>query len=98
MPFQKGHKQATGRPIGSKNSNTSKVRESFKNLVEDNLDTIKSDLQALEPKDRLKMYLELAKFVIPTLKAQELKVENEGVQLPNYLVSDEALNEILKKK
>ena len=96
MAFTKGHKLATGRPKGSSNNNTSKVRESFKNLVEDNLDTIKSDLEALEPKDRLKTILELAKFVIPTLKAQELKVESDN--LPSYLLSDEALNDLIGKK
>jgi hypothetical protein len=39
------------------------------------------DIIALEPKDRLKVLLELAKFVIPTLKATELSTKEDFKKL-----------------
>ena len=57
---------------GTPNRATKAVRESFKELLETNLTNIQEDITALEPKDRLKVLLELAKFVIPTLKATAL--------------------------
>ena len=97
MPFEKGRQKTGGRVSGVTNQSTSIVRDSFKQLVEGNLQRIEKDLEELEPKDRVKMILELAKFVIPTLKAEELKVDGES-RLPSYLLNDDALNELLKKK
>ena len=57
---------------GTPNRVTNEVRESLRQLLETNLTTIQEDITALEPKDRVKVLLELAKFVIPTLKATEL--------------------------
>jgi hypothetical protein len=57
---------------GTPNKATIEVRESLKSLLEFNIETMQDDLLALEPKDRLKVLLELTKFVIPTLKATEL--------------------------
>ena len=45
------------------------VRKSFQLLVENNLERLQSDLDELEPKDRIKIILEMAKFILPTLQA-----------------------------
>ena len=75
MPFEKGHDKATGRPKGSSNKATSKVRDSFKELLEDNLDQLKEDFGKLDPKDRIKLFLDLSKYVIPQLKQTDVKLE-----------------------
>jgi len=75
MPFEKGHDKATGRPKGSSNKATSKVRDSFKELLEDNLEQLKEDFKELDPKDRIKLFLDLSKYVIPQLKQTEVKLE-----------------------
>ncbi len=62
---------------GTPNKATKEIRESFKNLLESNIETMQDDILSLEPKDRLKVLMELAKFVIPTLKATELKANND---------------------
>ena len=54
---------------GVPNKASSQVREAFKQLVESNLPQMQSDLDSLEPKDRLKFILDLAKFILPTLQA-----------------------------
>lgn len=62
---------------GTPNRATNEIRESLKQLLETNLATLQGDITALEPKDRVKVLLELAKFVIPTLKATELTTKED---------------------
>ena len=45
------------------------VRKSFQLLVENNLERLQNDLDELEPKDRIKFILEMARFILPTLQA-----------------------------
>jgi hypothetical protein len=54
---------------GIPNKATSEVRKAFKQLVESNLPQMQSDLDSLEPRDRLKFILDIAKFILPTLQA-----------------------------
>ena len=61
-----------GRTKGTPNRNTEEIRQNFQLLIENNLETLESDLKELEPKDRIKAILELSKFVLPTLKSTEL--------------------------
>jgi hypothetical protein len=67
-----------GRTAGTLNKNTSELRERFALLIENNFDKLQNDIDLLEPKDRIKVILELAKFVVPTLKAIELSTGNEN--------------------
>lgn len=73
----KGTINKEGRPKGTKNKATQQVKEAFTFLVQDNLPTLQEDLQALEPKERVKMILELSRFVVPRLKDVEHKIEAE---------------------
>ena len=61
-----------GRTAGTLNKTTAEIREHYQNLVSNNLEQLDSDLKSLEPLQRLKMIIELSKFVVPTLKATEL--------------------------
>jgi len=45
------------------------VRKSFKLLIENNLERLQNDLDELEPKDRIKIILEMAKFILPQLQS-----------------------------
>ena len=47
MGFEKGHTNAVGRPKGSPNKNTTKVRELFKDLILENYEQLKYDLGEL---------------------------------------------------
>jgi len=66
-----------GRTAGAVNKTTKEIREHFQNLVSDNLEQLDNDLKSLEPLQRLKMIIELSKFVVPTLKATELTTGSE---------------------
>jgi hypothetical protein len=74
----KGIRNVNGRPKGSLNLATSEIREKISLLIENNFDKIQSDIDLLEPKDRIKTILELAKFVIPVLRSTELVSESEN--------------------
>jgi adenylyl- and sulfurtransferase ThiI len=75
MGFEKGNKYGQGRPPKSKNIVTNAVRELFERiLIEDN-ETIFSDLKELSAFQRLKIKIELAKYILPSLKSIDTIVE-----------------------
>lgn len=71
-----------GRTAGVVNKTTAEIREHYQNLVSNNLEQLDSDLKSLEPLQRLKILIELSKFIVPTLKATELTTDiaNNGFQ------------------
>lgn len=54
---------------GVPNRASSQVREAFKQLVERNLPQMQTDLDSLEPRDRLKFMLDLSKLILPQLQS-----------------------------
>lgn len=68
-----------GRPAGSKNKATAQVRQRFSELVENNLSQFQDDLDSLQPYERLTILMQLAKFVLPTLKATELTTDSDKI-------------------
>jgi len=67
-----------GRPKGTPNKTTAEIRENFTLLLDNNIDKMQSDIDQMEPTQRVKILLELAKFVLPTLKAMEFNTSNEN--------------------
>ena len=64
--FEKGN---PGRPKGAKNKINTELRELIQNLFDDNYQTIQDDLEALEPKDRLKFLSDLLPYLLPKLQS-----------------------------
>ncbi|PSL03025.1 MULTISPECIES: hypothetical protein [Cecembia] len=64
--FEKGN---PGRPKGAKNKVNTELRELIQKLFDDNFDTIQEDLEALEPKDRLKFLSDLLPYLLPKLQS-----------------------------
>ena len=81
-----------GRTAGVVNKTTKEIREHFQNLVSDNLEQLDNDLKSLEPLQRLKVIIELSKFVVPTLKATELNAVNENNLRPIILNLGNGIN------
>ncbi len=79
MKFEKGNKLG-GRTKGSSNKVNQPIRDNFLQLLETNMKQMQSDLNALEPKDRLKILLDFASFCIPKLKAIEIEQTNINEQ------------------
>ena len=54
---------------GIPNRATNEVRKAFQLLVEANMPQMQSDLDSLEPKERIKFMLDMAKFILPQLQS-----------------------------
>ena len=54
---------------GVQNRTTQQVRKAFQLLIDDNLEQMQSDLDALTPRDRLRFIIDLSKFILPQLQA-----------------------------
>ena len=67
----------TGRKAGSLNRATKDIRDAFSLLIENNIDTLQKDLDSLEPKERVKLLLDMAQFVVPKLRSVDLKSDVE---------------------
>lgn len=88
--FLAGHSHSTGRPKGSKNKTTEKIRDTFLHFVENNLERMQSDFDQLEAKDRFKYLFEMSKFILPSLKS---------IEFGNILdeLTEEQFTEVIKK-
>ncbi len=76
MGLPKGRtNNVTGRPTGTPNKVTNELRKKFTLLLENNFDKLQTDIDALDSKDRVKLLLEISKFVIPTLRSTELTTD-----------------------
>ena len=73
MPFKEGNNMGRGRPKGASNKSTETIKRSISMLLENNIDTVQSDLDEMQPRDRVNALLQFMKFVIPTQKAIELE-------------------------
>ncbi|MDF1517881.1 MAG: hypothetical protein RQ864_05585 [Lutibacter sp.] len=80
-----------GRTKGAVNKTTAEIRERFNLLLDNNFNKLQSDIDQLEPKERVKTILELAKFVLPTLKAMELTATNDSQQITQIMLVDATL-------
>ena len=80
MPYQKGQSgNLFGRPVGTSNKSTNKLRDWITEFLEDNKDRIKEDWLLLEPKDRIVLFEKLLKYSLPTLQATTLSTEFESM-------------------
>ena len=93
MPFEKGNNLGKGRPQGKPNKTTHEIRQMFQCLLENNINTLQDDLTQLEPKDRVKAMLDLAKLVLPT--KQEIDQKQTNIDLSSLTTEEirELLNE-----
>lgn len=66
-----------GRQKSGAKKTTAEIRNHYQTLISSNLEKLQSDLESLEPLQRLKIVIELSKFVIPQLKATDLLIETE---------------------
>jgi hypothetical protein len=66
--FQKGN---PGKPKGSVNKTTQKIKDAYAKLLEGNLHALQEDLLLLEPKDRLHFLLSLSEYILPKLARVE---------------------------
>ena len=74
--YQKGESgNPTGRPPGAKNRVNDEIRTRINTFLDENFETIQSDIKDLEARERVRFYIELLQYGVPKLKQTELKTE-----------------------
>lgn len=96
MGFKKGNKLG-GRKPGSTDRTNKEVRQLFKALLENNLETLQSKFNEIEdPSKYIKLTLELAQFCTPKLRS--IEVEKEPTQTPeDFNMKEEEIKKVIDK-
>lgn len=95
----KGVRNENGRPLGSKNKSTVLIKNTIVSILDDNVELFKEKLLQLNDKDFVRAYMDLTKYVIPTMKAVEVNDvtdDNFPSWIDNY--SEKQLKEALTKQ
>src|SRR5688572_9486687 len=70
MAFKKGNSgNPSGRPKGSENKMTGQLRSLITDFLEQRFVHLVTDFNKLQPKDRIKVYIELLQYSVPKLQA-----------------------------
>lgn len=79
MPFQPGNNLSKGRPKGAINKTTAETKSFLARIANKLGEHIEQDLEMMEPKDRVKIWLELQEYLIPKLSRTEITGEDGGI-------------------
>lgn len=91
MAFEKGQSgNPGGRPKGSGNKVTSKLRETITAFLDENFEKVKQDFDKLKPGERIRMYIELLQFGVPKLQSVQIETEFDNL-------TDEQLDRIINE-
>ena len=95
----KGVRNENGRPVGSKNKSTILIKNTIASILDDNIELFKKKLLQLNDKDFMRAYMDLAKYIIPTMKAVEVNDVSED-NVPSWIdnYNEEQLKEALTKQ
>ncbi len=95
----KGVRNDNGRPVGSKNKSTVLIKNTIASILDDNVELFKEKLLQLNDKDFVRAYMDLTKYVIPTMKAVEVNDVTED-NIPSWIdnYNEKQLKEALTKQ
>jgi hypothetical protein len=88
MTFIKGQGRIAGRQKGTPNKTTSNLKATIQNIVERQFETLESDLEELEGRDKINFVLKLIEYVLP--KQRETKIDFNSL-------SDEEIDELINR-
>jgi len=68
-----------GRPKGARNKITTEVKQKIDQIINNNIEKFESDLEDLEPKDRLMIMTRLLEYVLPKNRNIEIDLQEMPV-------------------
>ncbi|MFZ4740073.1 MAG: hypothetical protein ACOYLE_02795 [Bacteroidales bacterium] len=71
------NKKSGGRKKGTPNKNTKEIKEAINLIISNNIETLQTDIDSLEPKDRLQFIEKLLKYCIPVMQKNEMDINSE---------------------
>ena len=77
-----------GRPRGSKNKSSERIRQFFSDFIENNMVELNDSFSALKPREKFSVLLEMAKYILPTMRAQGDLIDE---------LSDEMFDEVVER-
>jgi len=77
--FKQGNTYGKGRPVGSTNKTTAETKAFLARISNKLGERIEEDLDLMDPKDRVKIWLELQEYLIPKLSRTEITGEDGGM-------------------
>ena len=84
MPFQKGHKLSKGRPEGSSNKATERIKNNFADILERRQRDIDKWFDSIDnPGDKIRYLLSMAEFVMARKKQLDASIEEK-----TYIIED----------
>lgn len=86
-PGESGNKK--GRPQGAKNRTSEQLREALKSFIDLNFDNIQNTYEGLEPKEKLKFFNDVLKFVLSPPVNPERLTDEQLRQIIEYLKNNQ---------
>jgi len=77
-----------GRPLGAINKLNNNLRSEISEFLQDNFEQVKADILKMDPRNRVKCFIDLLNYALPKLQTIDLKTEFEQM-------TDEQLNETI---
>lgn len=90
MPKKGKVNNPAGRPMGSANKISKDLRQSITDFLNENFEKVKADMMKLQSKERVKFFIDLLKYSVPTLQSTQLTTDFEKL-------SDEQLDKIINE-
>lgn len=88
MPFEKGREKTGGRKAGTPNKATTDLKSKISALVDEQFETIQTDLESLDPKERVTAYLKFLEYVLPKQREQKIDLST---------LTDEQIDDLLNR-
>jgi hypothetical protein len=81
MAFEKGNKHGKGRPPGTPNKSTAQIKD-YLQTVSEYLETeLMSDIDVLNPIERVKLWLSIQEYLIPKLGRMQISDSDNEVNI-----------------
>lgn len=82
----KGVRQ-NGRVKGQLNKTSSDVKKIYLQILTNNIDKIQSDLDNLEPLNRIKILIQLSEFILPKMRSVDVIADIETTNIQPLIIN-----------